>query len=183
MALPMTFLLLLLVSLLPPACPAFAKKAPRGKAKRSASKGGQGFGGSRSALAPLPPELDPQLAAALAARRSALHGGTDAAKTWMETGALLVKAAEYGEAARVFREGAARHHSHEMLQAAALTFNGDSAMYHPEAGGRWPAPPTSDSPPPAQPGAVLDPLSDASFGSYEVCAVARLLYTAVHAHT
>ncbi len=142
-----------------------AKRAPKKKkakagASRSASGGGGGFGGgARTSKVPVD-SLDPQLGAALQSRCSVLQQDPTNSDAWLQAGAILVKAFEYGEAERVFRTGACRFPEHEMLSAAALTLGGDSAAYLGDA---------SDSAGGAPRGAaaVLDPLSDDSFTSFE----------------
>ena len=63
-------------------------------------------------------------------------------QTWLELGAILTKAYEYGEAELVFRAGAALCPGHEMLSAAALTLGGDSEAYCRDTA-RPPAPPSA----------------------------------------
>jgi hypothetical protein len=137
-----------------------AKKAAKGKkggkaASRNAGNGG-GFGGGGAAAAlKLPASLDANLAAALRERCGELKK-LKSARVWLETGALLVKAKEYGEAERVFRMGAHFFPKEEMLSAAALTFGGDSCAYDRRS---------SEAALSSLPG--LDPLSDDSFNSFE----------------
>lgn len=91
-------------------------------------------------------------------RCRALKQDPDKPQLWLELGSLLVKQSEYAEAKDVFRMGAARHPTNEMLSAAALTFGGDSDAY-------WRAEPPARAPPFAA--APEAPLGDGAFTSYE----------------
>jgi len=73
--------------------------------------------------------MSPPIASALNAKLNALQAAPEEPQSWLEVGAVLVKAKEYAEAERVFRKGAASCPGHEMLSAAALTLGGDSEAY------------------------------------------------------
>jgi len=107
-----------------------SRKGSKG-AKAAGGGFGGGFGGGRGGadVLDLPASMGPALAAALTAKITALRSSPEEPQTWLEVGAVLVKAREYAEAERIFRLGVAACPTHEMLNAAALTLGGDSGAY------------------------------------------------------
>lgn len=118
------------------AAPFAAKKAPKKKAARKASApAGKGFGAAPKPSAALPggdlkaSNFDKGVEAAVRERCKVIQRSPSQPQPWLELGALLTKAKEFGEAESVFRAGAALCPGHEMLSAAALTLGGDSQAY------------------------------------------------------